>query len=581
MRLERPNGDISKIPLTKLSKEDQDFLRKEAKRRVQQESPPSPTSASPRPARIRKKSSSAVPSYDDWAPPSMNAIVEADLPQSNAVIRSTSSKGRFQADPAINLSSDWETLAVKISPKQGFFESLVAVDISDSDNPQIFAAHTGGKGISEPRSRLERIDIASGRTTHYPSAPGKIEKISVSPSGKRLLTMSDQGHGWPPTQFDVWEVTENELVHLVSWLPYDHLERNKTVETFRWLDDEHLFTSNSKKNLICWDVANARALYEKKLDWTSDPEFSPGRKQFAVATNEGVDIYETISGDLLQHLDTEGSWIGKIAFSPSGERMAVVNGRFIEIVDIANNKRAQKIFNKNAGWGAKWLDEKYLLLKGGDVIDIETTACVWKFTNLGEEFAGNPLKRWVFNKQKRQVLCFSLPREAMQEASENLAKLSDEELLAFTPGSKISLDIQLINRNLTPEAESYITEAIEQAGMQVAPDQPIVLSARMENGKRNTTTYREFGFRGKESEVSFTPIHYKLSLAVNGQVVWESTSTQSPGMHISLKEGQTINSAISELMQPNAAHFKTKLPSRILKPIYQEPQGNTAISAGI
>ena len=576
VRLARPNGDITRIPLTKLSKDDQAFLRERAKKNA-----PRTNQASSGNRRSNGSNRSIRPSNppklrnsQPLAPPTMNEVVTPVIPGGSAVIRSGGKSGSFKPDPALPLSSPWEPLVVQVSTKQGFFENIVCAELSGRESLQVLAAHQGGAGIHDEQSRLERIDLATGRTYHFPSAPAKIEIAKLSPSGNRLLTTSEQEGSWPPTQIDIWDLEGGQLQHVISWKPYEHVKK-KEAKTILWIDDEHVFTSNSKSHHIAWKVDSAEALYERKLDWASDPVFSPGGNQFAICTTKGIDIYELISGDHLVHVDANSSWTGKTSFSPSGEKLIVSSGRFINIHDIASGQLVKKVYHLYGGRGASWLTEEYLLLGNGDVVDVARGFTLWNYKNIGEPYQGNPLNRWRLNKSQRQISCFFVPLDAMQSAVEMFAKISDEDLLALSPGAKISLDVQLTNRSLVSETESLLTRMLEDAGMTVEADQPIVLSARMEAGKPDSITYREFGIRGKETKISYTPMLYKKTLLIAGQEVWNSTNTQAPSFHVRLEEGKSIHQTVIEQMKQKASFFGGKMPTHILKPIYQKPQGST------
>ena len=576
VRLARPNGDITRIPLNKLSKDDQAYLRERAKKNSTRNND---TGSGNRRSNgsnrsIRHSNSPKPRDSQPSAPPAMNEVVAPVLPGNSAVIRSGGKSGSFKPDPAQPLSSPWEPLVVRISDKQGFFEKFVSAELSGRESLQVLAVHRGGAGIRDKRSRLERIDLASGRTYHYPSAPEEVELAILSPSGNRLLTTSEQEGTWPPTQIDIWDLEGGQLQHVISWRPYEHA-KNKEAETILWIDDEHLFTSNSKSRHIAWKVDTAEALYERKLDWASDPVFSPGGNQFAISTNKGIDIYELLSGDHLIHVDAKSSWTGKACFSPSGEKLLVGSGRFLTIYDIASGQLVEKVYHLYGGRGASWLTEEYLLLGNGDVVDVARGFTLWNYKNMGESYQGNPLNRWRLNKSQRQIACFFVPLDAMQSAVEMFAKISDEDLLALSPGAKISLDVQLTNRSLVPETESLLTRMLEDAGMTVEADQPIVLSARMEAGKPDSITYREFGIRGKETKISYTPMLYKKTLLIAGQEVWNSTNTQAPSFHVRLEEGKSIHQTVNEQMKQKASFFGGKMPSHLLKPIYQKPQGST------
>src|SRR5205807_2090543 len=102
-------------------------------------------------------------------------------------------------------------------------------------------------------------------------------------------------------------------------------------------------------------------------------------------------------------------------------------------------------------------------------------------------------------------------------------------ILALKPGAKVSLDIQFGGEE-QGTAESAIRGALEQSGMQVAPDQPIKISARIVTGQSETKEYGS-GFFNRENvqQVTVTDKRYEVELMVDGQSAWKQTSSLHMG----------------------------------------------------
>lgn len=530
------------------------------------------------PGRTRRSNSSEV--LPPWNPPDMKPAVEPEFSAVSAIARSGASDGKLAPDPGPTLDA-WEPLSVSLSKKRTFFERLNDARLESVEAPQVIAVHSGGSGVGDPRTRIERITLENSVTQNIESAPAKIEKFSASPSGKRLLTISAKDDYWAPTRLDFWQFGNKQLEHEVSFHPYAHTEKKGAVEWFHWIDDDHLLTGNRDKQVIAWDVPAAKALYEKKFEWSSEPVMSPGAAYYAVATKGGVEVYDSLSGRQLAQFSGENAWNARLAFSPSGKYLAVVSGSYIDIIDVATGEPAGNIYHRPfAGHAPGWLDDDHLLLGEGDVVDRERRFTVWRFENIGNQFGSNPQHRWFFDSHSdpRQVACLTLPVEQMRESAAALSKLSDDELLALRPGSKVSLDVSLVNRDLEASTKAQLTKSLAEAGMQVADGQPIRLIARMENGQPASTTYRSFGIDRTETQVSYTPLVYRTTLEIDGAKVWEKESIQSPGAFLPSKEGETVDQAVNRVMDPNASYFGGRFPTHLVKPQYQEPPGTTKLS---
>ena len=177
-----------------------------------------------------------------------------------------------------------------------------------------------------------------------------------------------------------------------------------------------------------------------------------------------------------------------------------------------------------------------------------------------------------------------VPAQLLQE--EVLAAgrdLKPDDILALKPGAKVSLDVQ-VGGEEQAKAEAALRAAVEQAGMQVATDSPIKLSARMVTGKSETKEYgRGFFNRENVEQVTVTEKHYEVELTIDGQSAWKQTTTMQPGFTPSviwLKNGESAQQTVDRenAERSKGFGFNVSVPRYVVHPKYAGPLGTSKIS---
>jgi hypothetical protein len=120
--------------------------------------------------------------------------------------------------------------------------------------------------------------------------------------------------------------------------------------------------------------------------------------------------------------------------------------------------------------------------------------------------------------------------------------------------------------------------------MQVAPDQPLKISARIVTGKSETKEYGTgFFFRENVQQVTVTEKRYEVELLVDGQSAWKQTSSlqasSSPPV-IWMKKGESAQQTIDRQNAERAAGFgfNASIPRYVVHPKYVGPLGTSKLS---
>jgi hypothetical protein len=354
-----------------------------------------------------------------------------------------------------------------------------------------------------------------------------------------------------------------------------------------WVDDEQLLAINEQGTLVLWrlDGKTAKAIYQIDADGNSVPALSPGRAHLALSTQRGVEVFRASDGEILARMSDVRPGRGGLAFNGDGTKLACVAGKSVYVWDATTGKLERDFDCADLRSGSvSWLDNEHLLVGGTDIVDISRRLILWRYQTA--QAAADSFGGWQWLVMQSGNVLGIVPAKLLHEEVLAAAKgLDPEEILALKPGVKVTLDIQL-GGDEQAKAEAALEEALKQNGIEVAPDQPLRLSARIVTGDSQTKEYgRGFFNREDVEQVTVTEQRYEVELTVDGQSAWKQISLLQSGHAphvIWMERGETAQQALDRQNQQRSAHFafSAAIPRYVVHPKYAEPLGTSKISMG-
>lgn len=629
VRLERPNGDISRIPLDKLSDADQGFIqglqagsgkttaqpaapqglqigdRVEAKHFSRwEEGVVTEIDYKWKHVDVRLDNGDTAHSLDEEdmrypgtnthpvliPPPSPESSFKTIRPNYDDMMRQIAdgkAKDRIAADPQKTIPTKWQSKSVRLGGAQDFFERPSDFDICGGDQPVAMVIYENNRPGEEMFPRVDLIDMRRRKVVASGPAPRGTAQVALSPSGKQVVTLA----GEHPDSDDegllhFWKLDGNKVEHVVGFAPYVMNAWPDAVPSWStWLDDERLFTVNSEGQLILWKVNNATAIYELLVEARAKPILSPGRKYLVVPTSTGIQFFDAASGDYVAILGANDYSNASLAFSPSGKQLAIATPGFIDIIDVTTGENTRSFPYDEKSWVQElgWIDEDYLFTDRGLLIHVPLRIMAWNFEitpNVVVRPFGNTFWVLLENRMNRSQILTPLELPP-QEAASAIKGLTPDDLLAVTPGATIAIDVQIPEDNfLAQNVKTALHAGLEQAGMKVGDNTNLKLIARMKTGETQKVNYRSFGvgFREPGQIIDVTSRIYELELQMDGTSIWRRNAVHSAPHMVHMQQGESIHDAIARIMKPTAANFSGRLPAYVVKPEFQEPLGQSRLS---
>jgi hypothetical protein len=424
--------------------------------------------------------------------------------------------------------------------------------------------------------RIELLDLVNGENLGSIKADPLSKPLDISPSGTRMVGAAHGFHTGTRKRLDVFDLPpgarladDAEAKHVISFVPYVTAEYTwKDVEWARFIDDEHLVTCTWQGDVIAWEIKNAKALWRVKIAGGTYPALSPGRKQVAVQTPQGLAVVDATAGKVLCVVEGSRSF-GSIAFSPDGKRLVGISGRTVCAWDLAEGKVMPEIGLplKAAYGGVIALDQRFVLIGGSDLLDLDKKVVVWRYNGAGKLFLNHAGRCWMLSNEagRHALASTTMPHAAAVKAADSM---KPGEGLLIRPGAAVALSVAI---EATPEQQqkigAAITAQLQQQGIRVDAASPVKLIARTETGKTTEQEYRQLGrgpaWNAPTEKVAVTEKITRIFFEHEGKVAWESRTSSGTPMFVSAKEGQTIGQAVQA-----ASVFNVKFLESVRVPAY-------------
>lgn len=581
VELKKPDGGIAKVPLDKLSPADRELAKKLAAAAPAAADPNDPFASAPSDPGTPEPAEGAAPAapanHTDTQNPANLKVTEPDWGgASDVLIDDSIREGGLTPDPepaaAITLASRGIPLSKKPGaqgPHGGFFENAKTMTIAPATGQAVIAMVDESPG-TERTTRLERCNLASGKSLGSIELKGNSVPLDADPAGQLLVARSDNFHIGTHGRVDLFDVSPAQPQHVISWLPYgDRDWGQRDVQFAALADKDHLCTVDGAGKLTMWNASQATALYSVATFQGSVPAISGTGKYLAILTGSGTFVLDAASGNPLAKFVGQPGYYPRLSFRPDGKELACVSSGLVQVWDVSSGKMTYEVFlpTQFPTNTVAWPSDGYLLLNGGALVDLSRRIVLCQYSG-GSEAGATLGGRYLFvvkdTSHNSGLVHSPLPHAAAKKVA---AGLNAEALLAIKPGAEVSVRIAVA---LTPQEQQQIYDALvkrlTENGLKVVQNSGLILHATTEQGKTDTVEYRTFGRGFGTESATVTQQIQKLTFTENGKTLWQVS--QVKGAPIFLHTGgKDLNAALAEQTKPDVMFYtNTMLPRHLARP---------------
>ena len=344
---------------------------------------------------------------------------------------------------------------------------------------------------------------------------------------------------------------------------------------------------------MAWDLSAKRMRYRvvRNVDDRSPPILSGGRKYLFVPDEDGVRIFDSLTGRILSVLRTDQR-LGKLAVTDDGRRLAGVGKDILHVWDLTDASTPPQEYPASVGGTSfRWQNNERLWFRANagemGLYSLKLGAVLWTFRFGADSqrghayqivrdhvaFAGNkgldPLAHEAY------VGAIALPGPKVDEAE---ATFDPDSLIAMRPGSTIRIAVDV--GEYKDRVQAALERKVQENGWILDPNSTTVLTATMGRGETEKITYYESS--GARSEtVTVTPYFSQIELKREGKIIMSrGVGDRAPAHDYHLKEGETIQQKIDEGASPRPEFFEqVTIPNTIFDPEKQiRGMGTTTVS---
>ncbi len=541
----------------------------------------------------------AQPSDDPFADPAPGSggaggshPDEGDWDQVESPLPVKPSPGSFQPDPAPKSGKPARFKPARLADvRAGTLQLPVAVSPALNDPTRVAVVTRDHMGHSAARAQL--VDLRAGKARRSLDLPPDTAQAALSPSGKRLVTVAEEGTHAERMRVDIWELAHAEPKLIDSWRPYRSDDKMWSADAMwtTWTDEDHVLTLNRAGDLVLWDADGAVARYQWQVDGWSTPVLSPGGQQVAAVTEEGVVVFDTKTGECVAWVVDTPARGAALGFDPSGGKFACVTDTRVRIWDLAKGEaitdfHVMDIASAGADFNppVSFVGDDRIVVRGPmyvDVVDLTQRRVIVRGEHgarCGGGVDGVSLLAYV-GPQRSAIY----PEEAPTAAKQPSPKAEPDELLTIKPGAKVALDIR-VGGDLDNPVREILTQAVEAAGLELSDSAPNKFVARQET-KSELVTYRNIHtppwVKEGQQQVNVEEKIYTVTLFIDGEPAWRYISQQR-AQHMLRSQGEeTFQQAADRAMQASAQYFQgADLPRYLVHPEHAGPLKTVKLRGG-
>jgi len=480
--------------------------------------------------------------------------------------------------------------------QDAFFEKPVGVALhADTLKGAMFMQDDNPR--REKVAGLQMFDLAEGKAGTLTPLKMPHLPMDISPSGQRVVAAANffiragrQGVREDLISVHHWEGKELKPEKVWSYVPPGDNFKNDPKYAF-FIDEDHLVTVNPFSKMAVWNIPQAKALYTADLSGSGAPAISPGRKHIAVATTEGVCLYDALTGDSIGKLPGGNpGQIQAIAFRSDGKQLAALAMQRLMVWDLEKGSIDRDIYftKPQVASSIDWVSDGYLLVGGQNLIDLERRVVLWEYNQTGGFHGKNGAQvgdnYWYLltanDRSARALFPAKLPHNSALQMAQ---KMKPDDILAIKPGASIAIQwsVQGDQKEVNDSYQSLIQQ-LQDIGMTYAEKSRLVLQVSTAAGETKEIQYRGFGrfFGGGGETVRVTEYISKIQFVEDNNVIWMAEAHSGAPHMLSLKEGQTVQQALAQYQKPNVKFFtQVKLPKYVARPHPSGAYGHSELSA--
>lgn len=568
------NGKMVKIPVSRLSKADQDFLN-------EGDSPFQVMDAA---------ETESVAKAESTAPPAASASGNGaalwqqkwhvDWDNVPTIDRGFGEKKNFAMPEAV--PPELPGKRAVLPKKTNFFEDIRTMSINPIANRAV-VGYTVSFSVPKPLSRLSLIDLATGKVINTLPQECDMCPMTLLNDGSTVLmygTGKDESVG-TSDQLQLWKVNGKNVVRSGTWIPFPEesesfgKKTNASVVGAYSTPQNNLLLLSDKGHLACFELISRKCLWHERLSNNFAFDISADRKLLFVLDGPTIMVLDPDSGDVKSTFpfgdQPHIAW-PQIAISPTGKNLLVAFGDEVRLLNLTKGEWTMKesvLHNGSLSHGGiAFPDEEYALFGNSLLIHLQSMVKVCTYGDAKAIKSVGPTSYVaVMDGEAGLVVPTKFPHP---KAAELLKKAqSNPNLFIVKPGVEVAIDVGGVSSQFQAEVKAALEKAATAAGYKLAASSaPIRLVATITGPEQEAVSYHMGG-----SHI-FNKLTSSLKMVWQSKDIWSNVGSNVPFMVSGSRDKPFAEALKAYEGKPNLGVFSSKLPKRVQMP--SDDKGNAS-----
>jgi hypothetical protein len=581
--LKTPEGKTLNIPINRLSKEDQAYVKSLDENPFKETSPFKESNGMKKPATKGPETppvppSKGTPPQTDWT-----SDLKIDWEGVEELARNAESDWSLELPKPVD--SDFTPKRASLNKKLNFHEGLRRLLASPATKRAV-AGYTVSFSVPKPLSRLALVDLASGKSVHTDPVECDMCPLCILQDGTTVLMQGtgDERSGHEVgSMLQLWKVGGKKVSRSPIWIPFPNEHEHFGTKTHAHLVEAVSFPNNrlvllgNNGHLACVDAITCKPYWHTRLSQNHALCASDDGKWLAVVDGHAVMIVDPQTGQSVATKMLEGNphmgWT-RVRWSPSGEKLLITFISEGRVLDLKSGEWIHGFSFPNAGPIAPnalaYPHDDYALLNNTMLVHLPTQIRVCEYQQAaGVASFGKSTLFAVQSDSGGALMPIVVPHPSAEKIL-TTAK-NDPKVFLIHPGVKVAIDASGAGEHAARVTQS-LEKAAQAAGYEISSSSPIRVVGSITGPKQEAVSYIAAG--------SYIANVYQstVKLTWNGKDLWQTGGNNVPGMMFTSRD-ESIQDKLNELGKtPNFHVFETATLPKLLQRPKEGTQGPQSLA---
>lgn len=467
-------------------------------------------------------------------------------------------------------------------PKKGhFFEGIHPLAIN-LNAKKVALGYSTSFSIPTPLTRLVLGDLTTGKMVASESTEAHMKPLCLLDDGATVLMVGVDDKGEGPEVIQEWTLKGKKINKSENWVPFEADLDDKTqrgnggnreaahIAFAAPIKSNCILICSRKGHMACFDMSTRTPKWHAQLGEAPAAGFNADNSLIAFINAGQMLVMSTETGEIMGQISIQDKghlpW-PKVAFSPSGKKLALAAWDRVLILDVEKKEWTQEVAfpGTNVGNAFSFPEEEYVLFDNQLLIHWPSRIQLWTIQDSHATTVQSDYAFLCCNTDAGGLL-FPTKLPTATAIAKLEAAQKQPDLFVVRPGASIGINLNGVPQQYQAEVKAGLEKAIERIGCKVSPNAEVQIVAGVTGPKQEAVSYHMSGSHVVQSYTSSVLVQYK------NQTIWQSGGTNIPGM-IMLSRDETMESYLAKASAaPNLKFFEqVNFPEFIQKPAPATP----------